>query len=116
MSECTVCRMDHCLQPVSHRRIATLEVDLSTARQSLYEVVGQRNSALDERDELRAFVSEMANEFWGFREADAEDFQNYAVSHGIIVAVPATPEFKAKWEAEEMFVLSWNRAAREARK
>lgn len=101
----------------THEHITILEAELADEKAGCtkgYRVCAESIAELvAERDKLRAFVAEMANEFWGFQDASYEDFQVYAEKYGIIVSIPATPEFKAEWDADEMFVLSWNLTARD---
>ena len=61
-----------------------------------------------EVERLRKFFERIANDQWGFSDVDGGDFQDYAVDLGLLVSVPANEQFKADWDAEEMYVLSWS--------
>ena len=71
----------------------------------------------DERTEntrLREFFEAMAKDVWDLHTIDGGNFQDAAEKLGLIVRVPADEQFKAEWDADEMFVWSWHPLATEA--
>jgi len=79
------------------------------------EMKAERDRAVAERDELRAFVEWEAQRWWAGPEPDGFDWQDEADRRGILVSVPADEAHMAEYgdDAEEMFVLRWI-AARES--
>ncbi len=78
------------------------------------EMKAERDRAVAERDELRAFVEWEAQRWWAGPEPDGFDWQDEADRRGLLVSVPADEAHMAEHgdDAEEMFVLRWI-AARE---
>ncbi len=55
----------------------------------------------------RAALEEFAQRAWEGYDIDGGDFQEIMVKHGLMVEVPADEEFRAEWDCDTMFVLSW---------
>lgn len=62
---------------------------------------------IHEITKLREMLQWCAEESWEKGEIDGGDFQEAMVKAGLFVEVPADEQFRADWDADEMFVTSW---------
>ena len=67
-----------------------------------------------ENSRLRGMLEWCARETWDGGDIDWGHFQDAMVERGFYVLVPADDDFKAEYESDEMYALSWSPLARQA--
>lgn len=73
--------------------------------------------AYEENRRLREFAEYVLDTHcWGRYDTDGGDTQGKAEKLGIIVEVPASPEFRDEYDAETMYACAWSDAARTSNK
>lgn len=81
----------------------TDEEDLQLAREAVILL-----DAYEENRKLREFAEYSLGQYsWGWNIPDGGSMQDKAEKLGIIVRVPASPEFRDDYDAETMYVCAW---------
>ena len=95
-------------QPCPYCEVASLRAELEEAKAQIEELAKDQSK----HRELFEHVTHALWEFTG--DIEWSDWQDKAEELGLLVSVPASEDFKAEWEADEMFVWAWSEAATDA--
>ena len=61
----------------------------------------------NERDTMREVLERMAEDCWNGNNIDGGFFQDLMVEKGLMVEVPAPPEWSEEWDSDTMYQLAW---------
>lgn len=93
---------------------------LENTEDAIREALGPMADALSlihdlqaENAKLREMLEWCAEESRECLDIDGGDFQNAMESRGFFVEVPADEDFKAEWDTDKMYVVSWSPLAGE---